>query len=254
MTPVQRLIAFEPLWARPPCVQKILQHLQTLPKKGVRKMGLHDYTGGSKEEGFLKAGMLLALAGVLVLAFGAVGSTGPDNQNLKVVLHVVAHDARSCSENMPAITDRSDLVRMWDTYTDVDVFFVVFSYDSLTIVQFELEWPVEWGSGVTNHCSDLAIGSIENSGDQLSLAWQTCQSSDVRPQYWPVAWTWLMPTSDGEIGIGSHYLSVVDCGFQEAEPESIFNAGLNTDPYEGPPAGGVATVASTWGAVKAMFR
>ena len=76
----------------------------------------------------------------------------------------------------------------------------------------------------------------------------------MRPQYWPVAWTWLAPTSDGEIGIGSHYLSTVDCDFQEAEPESIFNAGLNTDPYEGPPAGGVATVASTWGAVKAMFR
>lgn len=202
----------------------------------------------------MKAGMLLALAGVLVLASGAVGSPTPDNQNLKVVLHVEAHDARSCSKNMPTITSRSDFARMWDTYMDVDIFLVVFSYDSLTNVQFGLEWPQEWGSAFTYHCGDLAIGGIENSGDWLSLAWQTCQRNDVRPQYWPVAWTWLSPTSDGEVAISSQYLITVDCAFQETDPESIFNAGLNVDPYEGPPGGGVATVPSTWGAVKAMFR
>jgi hypothetical protein len=202
----------------------------------------------------MKAGMLMVLAGILAFSSAAVGSTTPDNQNLKVVLHVEAHDSRSCSKNVPVINSRADFVRMWDTYTDVDVFFVVFSYDSLTNVQFGLEWPQEWGSAFTYHCGDLAIGGIEYPGDWVSLAWQTCQRNDVRPQHWPVAWTWLAPTSDGEVAIGSQYLVTVDCDFQEVDPESIFNAGLNTDPYEGPPGGGVATVPSTWGAVKAMFR
>ncbi len=202
----------------------------------------------------MKAGMLLALIWVLAFTSAAVGSPTPDNPNLKVVLHVEAHDTRSCSKNMPAIASREDFNRIWDTYTDVDVFFVVFSYDSLTNVQFALEWPQEWGSGFTYHCGDLVIGSIEYPGDWLSVAWQTCQRNDVRPQYWPVAWTWLAPTCDGEIAIGSQYLWAVDCAFQETDPESIFNAGVNVDPYEGPPGGGVATVPSTWGSVKAMFR
>ena len=202
----------------------------------------------------MKAAMLLALAGVVFLTTAAAASTTPDNQHVKVVLHVEAHDARSCSKNMPAISSREDFVRMWDTYTDVDVFFVVFSYDSLTNVQFGLEWPQEWGSGFTYHCGDLAIGNIENPGDWVSLAWQTCQRNDVRPQHWPVAWTWLAPTSDGEIAIEPQYLTTVNCAFEEASPESIFNAGLNVDPYEGPPGGGVATVPTTWGAVKAMFK
>jgi hypothetical protein len=202
----------------------------------------------------MKAAALLALAGVLVLASPAGGSTTRDNQNLKVILHVEAHATRTCSKNMPSISDRDDFVRMWETHTDVDVFFVVFSYDSLTGVQFGLKWPQDWGSAFTYHCGDLAIGSISEPGDGISLTWQTCQRNGARPPYWPVAWTWLAPASDGEVEITPHFLGTADCAFQRSEPESIFNAGLNVDPYEGPPGGGVAVQPTTWGAVKAMFR
>jgi hypothetical protein len=202
----------------------------------------------------MKASMLLMLAVVLVYAGAVGGSTTPDNQNLKVILHVEAHATRTCSKNMPTLSNRTDLVRMWDTHTDVDVFFVLFSYDSLTGVQFGLKWPRDWGSAFTYHCGDLAIGSISAPGDGISLTWQDCQSSDVRPQYWPVAWTWLDPVSDGEVEITPHFLMTADCAFQESKPESIFNAGLNVDPYEGPPGGGVSVQPTTWGGVKAMFR
>jgi pimeloyl-ACP methyl ester carboxylesterase len=202
----------------------------------------------------MKAGMLLVLVALVVAASAAAASPTPDNQNLKMVLHVLAHESRSCSENMPAITGRSDFERMWDTYTDVDVFLVVFSYDSLTCVEYALDWPQEWGSGITLNCADLAVGGIDSPGDWLSMSWQTCQRNDVRPPYWPVAWTWLSPSSDGEVGISSQLLVTVDCNFIEVEPESIFNAGVNCDPYEGPPGGGVAVQATTWGALKAMFQ
>lgn len=209
---------------------------------------------GPKEESVANKGMLPALLAILILARAASGTPTPDNQYLKVVLHVEAHETRSCSKNMPSITGRADFERMWDTYTDVDIFFVVFSYDSLTGVEFGLKWPQAWGSAFTCHCGDLAIGSIADPGDGMSMTWQTCQTPDARPQYWPVAWTWLSPTSDGEVEITPHFLSTSDCAFVETEPESIFNAGLNVDPYEGPPGGGVATVPVTWGAVKAMFK
>jgi hypothetical protein len=202
--------------------------------------------------GFLAAGLLVI--GCLAVVSPASGSTTPDNQNLKVALHVRAHETRTCSKNMPYINGRADLERVWDAYTDVDVFFVVFSYDSLTGVQFGLRWPQDWGSAFTSHCGDLAIGSIRDPGDGLSLTWQTCQTAHDRPRYWPVAWAWLSPASDGEVSVTSHFLTVADCAFLESEPESIFNAGLNVDPYEGPPNGRVATVPATWGAVKAMFR
>jgi len=202
----------------------------------------------------MKAGMLIVLAVILAPAPVAYGSTAPDNQNLKVVLHVEAHETRTCSKNMPSISDRADFKRVWDTYTDVDVFFVIFSYDSLTGVEFGLRWPQDWGSAFTYHCADLSIGSISDPGDGMSITWQTCQRSDARPRYWPVAWTWLAPVSDGEVEITQHLLKTSNCAFQTSEPESIFNAGLNVDPYEGPPGGGVAVQPMTWGGVKAMFR
>lgn len=202
----------------------------------------------------MKAVMLIALAGIMIVAQAAAASEAPGNQSLKVVLHVEAHQTRTCSKNMPSISDRADFNRVWDTYTDVDVFFVIFSYDSLTGVEFGLNWPQDWGSAFTYHCADLAIGSISDPGDGMAMTWQTCQRSDERPPYWPVAWTWLAPVSDGEVEITPHLLKTSDCAFQTSEPESIFNAGLNVDPYEGPPSGGVALQPMTWGGVKAMFK
>ncbi len=198
--------------------------------------------------------LFAVLAVGVLLARPAPASSSAGNASLKAALHVEPHQTRTCAKNMPSLAGRSDLVRTWDTYSDVDVFFVVFSYDSLTGVEFGLEWPQDWGTGFTCHCGDLAAGGISRPGDAMTLTWETCQSNGSRPACWPIAWTWLSPSSDGEVEISPYSLVVTDCAFAEAEPDSIFNAGLNVDPYEGPPGGGVAVEPTTWGALKAMFR
>ena len=90
------------------------------------------------------------------------------------------------------------------------------------------------------------------------MTWSSCQTLGPRPSVWPVAWHWLLPTSDGHIEMISNpatdALVASACAFQECEPESVFYAGVNVDPYEGPPGGSVAVEPTTWGAIKAMFQ
>jgi len=186
------------------------------------------------------------------------------NANVKMALHVQAHGA-SCKA-MPSFPDTNAIVRTWNQYSDIDVFLLVFDYDSVLVVEYGLKWPGDWGLASSKFCGDpIVVGTIANSGDGTAMAWTVCQvSGGNRPAIWPVAWSWLAPISDGEIEIKDFQPNgpdstgnndVVDCrspGLAQEWPVRVYNAGVNVDPYEGPPR--YATVPSTWGAVKALFK
>jgi hypothetical protein len=211
-----------------------------------------------KEDGRMKLLMLLVVVVVLAVGFESVCGATVANQTSKFVLHIEQHAARSCAEGMPSIGTRDDLERVHDTCEDIDVFFVIFGFDSLRGVQYGLVWPEGWGSASTTHCADFAVGSIVNPGDGMAMTWSGCQLAGAVPAFWPVAWSWLLPASEGQIQISNNpatdALTVSSCSFEEAEPESVFFAGVNTDPYEGPPGDGVGIEPTSWGQIKAMFR
>ena len=206
----------------------------------------------------MKTRLLLLAVGLLVVAAAAASAGTGANENVKFALHIESHASRSCSKGMPAIGAREDLYRVHDIYEDIDVFFVIFQYDSITGVQYGLDWPTGWGSAATSHCGEFAVGSIVNPQDGIAVTWGDCNILGSKPAFWAVSWSWMLPDSDGEIKIcdnpATSALTASSCLFVEAEPESIFNAGINIDPYEGPPGGSVAVQPTSWGQIKAMFR
>ena len=188
-------------------------------------------------------------------------SVADDNRDCKFGLHVVTYGTTSCkATKLPVITDTLDLDRDWDTYQSIDVWLVVFDYDSVTNVEFGVTWPSAWGTSYyTIACgADLSIGDIKNPGDGLSLSWTTCQRPGVQQLTpWPVAFFDLTPTSDGHIELTTnpttHGWGLVNCGpeggrFQHP-PNITFNAcvGIGCEPRR-------PTDPTTWGAIKAMFR
>ena len=197
------------------------------------------------------------------LAGRSAGRTGDGlaavNEQIKMALHLAAHASITCTKGMPTFSTRGDLVRQWSTYEDLDVFFVLFQYDEITAAQYGLNWPGAWGTAFTTHCGELAIGGIVNPGDGIAISWQTCQTpvgaGGTRPAFWPIAWSWMAPSSDAEIQLEEEpltgMLTVSDCSFTDIGPDSVFFAGINVVPYEGPFVG---TEPTTWGGVKAMFR
>jgi hypothetical protein len=137
----------------------------------------------------------------------------------------------------------------------------------LLVFEFGLVWPADWSSGVFTACpATIVLGGIINPGDGASFSFSDCQISQGyaganRPAFWTHCWLWLTPQSDGEIEIWprqeSGDLCIVDCHEspvprEKHNPMTIYNAGVNVDPYEGLPPH--ATEPTTWGAIKAIFK
>ncbi|MFZ1945947.1 MAG: hypothetical protein WAW06_00180, partial [bacterium] len=174
----------------------------------------------------------------------------PVNPMCKIALHLVPGGIFGCSQP-PVFDELDDVNRIWSASpigSFLQVFLVVFDYDSLSVLEFGLDWPADWGSASFHACSSpIQVGSIASPGDGVVLAYTPCQVSaargGARPRFWPTCWVWLMPRSNGEIGIirspQSDYLGVTDCRPIEHRsrqtPVVIYNAGVNVDPYEGPP-------------------
>lgn len=184
----------------------------------------------------------------------------------KSALHVKAHGS-SC-KSMPTFADTNAINRTWSIIggDGIDVFYVLYDYDSLLVFEFGLNWPADWGTGEFQKCSGpIQVGAIQYPGDGVSLAFPDCQISQwaggTRPNIWTYCWVWLIPQSAGEIEIlpspASGDLCIIDCREPSAlrekhNPMTVYHAGVNIDPYEGPPK--YATEPSTWGAIKAIFK
>jgi hypothetical protein len=191
-----------------------------------------------------------------------------DNSHVKFALHFAAHGTAGCGGKatpLPVFTTRENLVRQWNTLGDVDVFFVVFAYDSIFNFEYGLTWPADWGSCSTTVCAgDLVIGDILQRGSGLASGFNNCQVSTnaggTQPNIWPTAFHWFTVSSAGEIQIiknpAPDDYGVVACTPPESPthstPESLFFGGVQMDPWEGPAPN--ALQPTTWGAVKALFK
>lgn len=177
----------------------------------------------------------------LILASATTrGRERPDypEGEIKFALHLEEHQSRrSCDSGLPSIGSRDEITSRVDHELpyDVDVFVVLFGTAGITGAEYGLIWPASWGSGVTRNCAYSTIGNITDPGDGMSIYWKDCQEFDG---FRPVSWTWLTASEPGEIQIGWNpafeSLGVTDCHFSHAPPESIFHAGINTDPPDGP--------------------
>ncbi|MGD9402871.1 MAG: hypothetical protein PVF95_11450 [bacterium] len=212
----------------------------------------------------MKASAIGLIVCIIIVAFAAACFAGQTrgyqttDVNLKMALHIKAHNAKQSCSNLPVITELGDMTRTATGAGDYDVFMVLFDYGTgFTGAEFGLSWPAEWGSGTTNHCGDFAIGGIAFPEDIISLTWSACQSS---PAFAPITWTWLAATGPGQIIMVYKYrdtppgpiLGIVDCAFQEHLAEYVYFAAVNETPWEGEPY--YATEPTTWGNIKSMFR
>jgi hypothetical protein len=217
------------------------------------------------------------LSAILILTVAAVCFAGETpgyindnrattvNANVKMALHILPHGVSTCSgKSIPVITSFDGIIRTQSTHAELDVFLVIFDYDSLSGYEYDLNWPAEWGSASTQVCvGDLGVGQIiypSDPGLAYTLSGGTCKISGVNAAaFLPVAYSWLAPNSDGEIEIEENKNDgnngVLNCPAvgdpAEQWIQAIYNAGVNVDPYEGP---GPATVPTSWGSIKALFR
>jgi hypothetical protein len=172
----------------------------------------------------------MKLLGVLAAAVCLVAAPARSGQNpnAKVAVHIEAHNPERTCADLPVIEYCSDIVWTYDGCGDVDIFPVVYNIYGCRAFQYRLVWPSEWGTGVSSHCGDLAIGDIRRSGDGMIVAWQECQ---LTPSCIP-GWVSLTATTPGTIrvepgdtGLGYWEIILVDCLFQEDEPWLYFSGG-----------------------------
>ena len=167
------------------------------------------------------------------------------NPNVKFAIHIVPHEARSCTKNMPVIDSRYDIANEYNTCGEIDVFPVIFQLDEITGVQFALTWPEGWATCAFTPCGDFNIGNIVTSGDGIAITWSECR------EIWSIIPGFGRMTAlyTGEIGYAENpatgRIGVVDCDFFEYDPDSLFLGRVNCENAAMPP---------TWGLVKAMFR
>jgi len=189
----------------------------------------------------------------------------PINANVKFALHLLPHATKGCGKLLPSIPDFGSIVRTWSSYDDVDAFMVIFDYDSISVYEYNLLWPAGWGSTSTQICLGSGVGVISVTDTLVSRGiamFFDCKASGTAgaPAFLPVAYHWFAPISDGEIEIwpnlDSGNLGVVDCRPDEFKaeqyPVQVYYAGVNVDPYEGPPLH--STEPTSWGHIKSLFR
>ena len=208
---------------------------------------------------------------IMIFAFSACWAGGATvDDSVKCALHVVAHGA-TC-KSLPAISSVGDINTTWTwpgEGTDIDVFFIVFDYDSIYNFDYALRWPADWGTAVYTVCAPaLHLGEIINPSDYSTIGYQTCRvpvsKGGTSPDFLIASWIWLaIASAPAEVeiianpNVASNSLAVIDCrdpldARKKHYMKVQYNAGINMTPYVGPPY--TETEPTTWGAIKAMFE
>jgi len=201
--------------------------------------------------------MMKAICMVAVLLVFLVSACRAGDEDVKVAIHVQAHHADQTCENLPALEGCGDFVTTYSGCGDIDVFTVFFDFEGLRVTEWALDWPAEWGSGITTHCGLLSINDIIMPGDWISLAWGDCQPGPTKIS----AWTLLDANTPGRVdpiprpvyGTLPPFLGILDCDFMEVDVICVFGAGVCGD-FGDDPCGPSAAEPTTWGGIKNMFR
>lgn len=182
--------------------------------------------------------MRIAAIVITALCLLANSAFPGQNINLKVAIHLEAHNAKRTCSDRPAIEGCFDIAWFYEGCGDIDVFPVFYDIYGYTAVEYRLVWPVEWGSGIHTHCADLAIGDINQSGDGMAMAWYECQISG----YCVPGWLALTAMTPGRITFSPDWewdIKTADCYFQEDEPQVTSSGGVCGEPGD-PPCGTIS--------------
>ncbi|HVP57687.1 MAG TPA: hypothetical protein VMU02_06280 [bacterium] len=195
--------------------------------------------------------------------------TGTANENIKFALHLVAHATKGCGGKgtpLPVISSFNDIVRRVNgTPTDLDVFLVVFDYDSLSEIEYGLTWPKDWGTASTQVCvPSLAIGTIDTSGAGMAFAWDYATLCKIpqghpggnTPAFFVTSYTWLAPSSPGAITISKDpatlSMGVVECREDQYRGYEHIYWAYNAAIDQAPESTYVEPV--SWGKIKSIFK
>jgi hypothetical protein len=201
----------------------------------------------SRKDKGMKAIIAIAL-GVMLVSSG-LASAGLNAGLGKGAVHVMPHASRTCAKNFPSISGCTQ-IQTTTGVSDADCFPVFYELVEYQGFDYGLVWPGTYTCAFTS-CSDLAIGTIQNTGDGVSHAWYVCQPGPVAI----CGWGWIYdsglvclvahPTAGGPV--------IGDCSGGLDQPIATYCAGIGGTPGEDPCA--ATTIApTTWGAIKGMFE
>jgi hypothetical protein len=179
------------------------------------------------------------------------------NLGCKIAIHLKAHPT-SCTKGYPVFTACNQIITTRALLGDFDAMPVFYMLNQITVTEFGVTWPAEWGSMSWIRCKgDVAIGTIIYPGDGTAIAWQVCQYAGFQNP----GFGWLAATGPGYVtpvpNPATHQIDVVDCA-PSPGPYQDFPFCLNRGGVGGfigdDPCLPTANEPSTWGQIKSMFR
>ena len=193
---------------------------------------------------------------VLVTLSAATHNLAGQSPNAKVAVHVMSHEARrTCSKNMPTISDCEDIVTTYSGCDDVDFFVVFYDLEEYTAFNYTVSWPTAWSSCSFTSCSDFVIGGIGSPGDSIAQAWTDCDSSSACIAGF--GWIGDIETS-GHITIGPFpgaNIDIVDCNFEADTTTVACRAGVCGATGDDPCAGdGGREGGGTEGGIRGYYK
>jgi len=196
---------------------------------------------------------ILIVGAVLMLILSGLAVAG-NNPDVKVGIHVLPHDPeRGCYLNFPVVDDPGDIVFTYDGCEEVDFFPIFFDLSECKCVHYGVVWPGSQTCTFTI-CSYSHIGNLVHSGDWIAQCWHSCRNSyavipgwgEVTMDHYGLVCMAPEPNS-GEI-------LILDCDGELDSPIANFCAGVCGRDGENPLYADQATVSSTWGEIKSLFR
>ena len=196
----------------------------------------------------------LVVAITLVLTASGLALAG-NNPEVKVGIHVLPHDPeRGCYLNFPVVDDPSDIVFTYDGCgEEVDFFPIFFNLTECQGVEYAVVWPGSQTCTFTI-CTYSHIGQLVNSGDWIAQCWLDCRTDyAVIPGWGEVTMDQPGYVCLGEVG-PSGRIGILDCHEAIDVPIANFCAGVCGTIGENPLYADQATIPTTWGGVKSLFR
>jgi hypothetical protein len=195
----------------------------------------------------------VAILVVLVLATGALAGS---NANYRFAVHIMPHETRTCSSNMPVITDCTQIVTTYGDCGEFDAFPVFYELTEVSRIEYGLKWPASWGSCIYTACAgDNVQGDIVWPGDGVIHEWNECQT------FWGVVagYAWFGPPAEPGIIVptvnpGSGIFGVTDCQGSRDLAIGSASSGVCGIPGDDPCTCGCRSGSRTWSEVKALFK
>jgi hypothetical protein len=182
------------------------------------------------------------------------------NENAKVAVHLMPYDCdRRCNRKFPAINTCEEILTTYTGGVDIDFFPVFFNLVDYQAVEYAVEWPGSY-SCLFIDCSDNNLCDIVWSGDGITQVWNECQPHTVCIP----GWGWITVDTPGMVCVVPHpvtgEIATAACEYTRDPyvldyPNASYCAGIFGVKGHNPCLPKAhATAATTWGAIKHMFR